>query len=312
MVLSMSAYLRNVIVLGPALAPPSPNIIRGVLKYGQIDGALLVPSLIDALCLDADALASLRSLKYIHYAGAPLSVNSGQLLAPYLHRLVPSIGSTEAGGYFTKVSRDATLADFDYVAFQPHVGAIFEPRVDNLHELVFVRKPECEATGMQPIFMVYPEKDRHETNDLWIEHPQKKGLWKIVGRLDDYVYLAHGEGLHASTLEPEIERHEMVKAALVGGHGKPKPVLLVELISEAQDRVEGDETEREALLESLEPFLSKFNAQCHQAVWLDRKLVVIVKKEKPLVRTAKGSVARVQSLKLYENEIEEVYRKAGL
>lgn len=312
MVLSMSAYLRTVVALGPALAPPSPDIIKGVLKYGGVDGALLVPSLIDALCLDPDALASLRSLKYIHYAGAPISVNSGQLLAPYLHRLVPSIGSTEAGGYFTKVRSDATPADFDYVAFQPHVGATFEPRIDKLHELVFVRKPEYEATGMQQIFMVYPEKKWHETNDLWVEHPDKKGLWKIVGRKDDYVYLAHGEGLHASTLEPEIERHEMVKAALIGGHGKPKPVLLVELIPEAQGRVEEDETERAALVESLEPFLDRVNVQCHEAVRLERALVVVASKEKPMVRTVKGSVGRVETLKLYENEIEEVYREVGL
>lgn len=48
---------------------------------------------------------------------------------------------------------------------------------------------------------------------VWIERPDRKGHWKSVGRKDDYVCFAHGEGLQASTLEPEIERYELVKSA---------------------------------------------------------------------------------------------------
>lgn len=96
---------------------------------------------------------------------------------------------------------------------------------------------------MQQIFLLYPELDRFETNDLWIEHPTRKGLWRIVGRIDDYVCLAHGDSLYASTLEKEIEQHELVKAALIGGHGRPKPMVLLELLSETQ----GERTHEELL-----------------------------------------------------------------
>lgn len=216
-------------MLRSAVRALSPEEIKEVLKHGHVDGALLSPALVDGLCRDHVGLSALRSLQYIHYVGAPLSVNSGELLSEHVY-IVSSIGSTEVGGYFVKVHNDKK--DWDYVEFQPHAGVEFELCFDKLHELVFVRRPECEP--MQQIFQVYPDRDRHLTNDLWVEHSKHKGQWKIVGRTDDYVYLAHGEGLHASTLEREVERHPAVQAALIGGHARSKPVMLIELIPNAE------------------------------------------------------------------------------
>lgn len=249
--------------------------------------------------MNSSGLSALRSLDYVQYCGAPLGASIGAQLALYV-RLAPSIGSTEAGPYIIELHNSKT--DWDYITFQPHAGAEFERWPGNLHELVFVRRPEYAF--MQSIFLQYPDKSRFETNDLWIEHPERKGLWKIVGRKDDYVCFAHGEGLHASTLEPEIERHAHVKSALIGGHGRPKPVLLIELISSAQAKVETD-PERKTLPRSLEPFLEKVNAQCHPSVQLPPQLVIFA--NMPFKRTIKDSVARVQTLQLYKDEIESTF-----
>ena len=301
MITSMSAFIRTVVVLGPSTLPPTPDVVRDIIKYGHPNGALLPPALIDQLCLDPSGLSALRSLDYIHYCGAPLGISTGAQLIPYV-RVSPSIGSTEAGGYFVELRESAK--DWEYISFQPFAGARFERRLDNLYELVFVRRPEYAA--MQQVFMAHPDESRYETNDLWVEHSERKGLWKIVGRTDDYVYLAHGEGLHASTLEPEIERDQLVKAALIGGHSRPKPVLLIELVPDAQTKAES-EAGRRALLESLQPYLDKVNAQCHPSVQLSQELIIFAKTNKPFERTAKGSVARVQSLQLYEDDIETTY-----
>ncbi|KAK3179111.1 hypothetical protein OEA41_001250 [Lepraria neglecta] len=295
------AFIRTVVVLGPSTLPPTPDIVRDIIKYGHPNGALLPPALIDQLCLDPSGLSALRSLDYIHYCGAPLGISTGAQLIPYV-RVSPSIGSTEAGGYFVELRESAK--DWEYISFQPFAGARFERRLDNLYELVFVRRPEYAA--MQQVFMAHPDESRYETNDLWVEHSERKGLWKIVGRTDDYVYLAHGEGLHASTLEPEIERDQLVKAALIGGHSRPKPVLLIELVPDAQTKAES-EAGRRALLESLQPYLDKVNAQCHPSVQLSQELIIFAKTNKPFERTAKGSVARAQSLQLYEDDIETIY-----
>ncbi|KAJ5718555.1 hypothetical protein N7488_004201 [Penicillium malachiteum] len=293
-ILSMTTLIHTEAVIGPA-GPPNPATIAQVIKYGCVEGALLPPVLIDALCLSPDGIEALKRLKYIHYAGAPLSVKSGELLAPHV-KLVPSIGSTECSGYFMVMHGKPDA--WDYLAFQEHAGAKFEQRTNDLHELVFIRDPSCE---MQMIFKTYPDRDRFETNDLWVEHPTEKGLWKIIGRSDDYVCFSHGDGIHASLLEPEITAHPHVKNVLIGGNGRPAPILLVEFVEDSENG------SRDTQLESLRPYVEKLNARCHQSVKVSLDKVIIASKQKPFLTTSKGSVARLQTLRLYNNEIDAVF-----
>ncbi|EDP49902.1 hypothetical protein KXW98_001891 [Aspergillus fumigatus] len=297
MVLSMPTYAHGTLVVGPP-APPSADTVVDIFKYGRVDSALLTPALIDEMCLNDRALSALRSLKLVSYGGAPLSRKSGDLLAPHV-QLVPAIGSTEAGGYFTKFRRDDK--DWDYLEFQKQSGAVFEPRSGALHELVFVRVPECR---MQQIFLLYPDQDRFETKDLWVEHPTRKGLWKIVGRVDDYIPLSHADGLYAASLEREIEQHPKVKAALIGGHGRPLPVLLVELHDETEV---ASAAGRQAMFESLQPYLDKVNENCHECVKLSFERLIVASRDRPFIRTIKGSVARIPSLELYKEEIAALF-----
>ncbi|EGE85548.2 AMP-binding enzyme [Blastomyces dermatitidis ATCC 18188] len=184
------------------------------------------------------------------------------------------------------------------VSFQRDIGAEFHHRMKGIHELVFVRWPEFR---LQPIFQLYPNLQTFETNDLFIEHPEHKGLWKIIGRKDDYVYLVHGDGIHAALLEEEIVAHPSVKAAVIGGFGRPVPVLLVELVPAA----EADDVD--ALKRSLEPYIEKANVHCHDVVKLSSERLIVAKKEKPFVTTLKGNALRLQTLELYEEEIPALF-----
>jgi acyl-CoA synthetase (AMP-forming)/AMP-acid ligase II len=297
MVLSITTYAHGTLVIGPP-TPPSADTVVDIFKHGRVDSALLTPALIDEMCLNNRALSALRNLRMVSYGGAPLSRKSGDLLAPYV-QLVPAIGSTEVGGYFTKFRRDDK--DWDYIEFQKHAGAVFEPRSGDLHELVFVRAPECK---MQQIFLLYPDLDRFETKDLWVEHPTRKGLWKIVGRMDDYLPLSHGDGLYAASLEPEIEQHPKVKAALIGGHGRPLPVLLVELHDETEV---ASDAGHKAMIKSLQPYIDKVNEHCHDCVKLSPERLIFASGDKPFIRTVKGSVARMPSLELYKEQISALF-----
>lgn len=291
MTLAMTSFFHMTAVIGPS-RNASPQIISNVLNYGEVDGATFAPALIDALCLSDTGLQALRNLKYVHYAGAPLSEKSAKLLIPHV-KIVPCVGCTEAGGYFTAI-HDKPDA-WDYISFQKNAGAVFEKQKGDLHELVLVRDPNC---AMQQIFSVYPDLDRFETKELWVEHPNHKGLWKIVGRRDDYVCFTHGEGLYASVLEPEITAHPNIKNALIGGQGKSAPVLLVEPI---------ESTDRKALIEELRPYVEKINSRCHESVQLSLERIIIASKDKPFITTSKDSVARLQTLRLYEDEIAALF-----
>lgn len=294
-VLSMPASLNTVAVIGPSRFP-SPEDMVQILDKGETDGILVPPAIIDAMCRMPSGLNALRRLKYVSYAGAPLSAKSADLLTPYT-RVAPSIGSTEGGGYFTKIAPNKDVP-YDYVAFHDLAGAVFEHRYNDLHELVFVRQAD---PSIQQIFLVYPDRDRYETKDLWMEHPTQKGYWKIVGRTDDYVYLSHRDGLHASLLEPEIEAHPAVRAALIGGYGRPAPVLIVQLYKEYES------SERGEMVDSLRPYIDNVNLRCHDCVKLSPGRVIFATKEKPFVQTVKGSVARGSTLAVYEDEIEGLF-----
>ncbi|KAJ6006877.1 hypothetical protein N7451_004821 [Penicillium sp. IBT 35674x] len=114
MTLSMTTFVHMTAVIGLA-GSPSPDGITEVLRHGHVEGALLPPVLIDALCLVPKSLQALRDLESIQQAGAPLSAKSTELIIPHA-QVVPCVGSTEASGYFTIIHGKPDT--WDYLAFQ--------------------------------------------------------------------------------------------------------------------------------------------------------------------------------------------------
>ncbi|RAH51134.1 acetyl-CoA synthetase-like protein [Aspergillus brunneoviolaceus CBS 621.78] len=281
LIIATTSYVNMTAVLGPSTAL-TPATVISVFQNTHIDGTLLPPALIDGLCLSEAGLAALRSLSFLMYTGAPLAAKSAALLTPYIPVVINGVGTTEAGGYFATHHEHRDDADaYLWLSFAQQKGAMFEPLIaDGLHELVFT----------------YPHLTRFETHDLWRPHPVHRDLWQIVGRTDDYVPLSHSNGLHASSLEPEITAHPAVKAALIGGHGRAKPVLPVQLVEEM--------AASEFEVESLRPYVEKVNARVHECVRLGMGRVFVASEEKPFLYIEKQSVARMQSLGLYEAEIE--------
>ena len=89
MTLLITALIHTVIILGPAVAP-TPNVLKDIIKSGNVEGAILVPSMINGLCRDSAGLLTLQSLKYIHHVRVPLGTQTGERLTLHV-RLIPSI-----------------------------------------------------------------------------------------------------------------------------------------------------------------------------------------------------------------------------
>ena len=306
LVLSFAPFCGVIPVLLPAHATATPAVVKAIMKGTRIDGAMLVPMLIDLLVADPEAFDLLKGLKSIHYTGAPLSVTAGKALSPHV-QIMCAIGSTDVGAYYTELVSGRGSEDWDYVRFHPHAGLVLEHRTDGMHELVFVRNPDC---AMQQVFSMHPELDRFETKDLMIEHPVRKGTWKIVGRMDDYVFVLNGDGLYVSPLEMVVEEHPGVRSALIGGQGRPVPVLLVEVVEGWKAQVETEEG-RKAFVLSLREYIERINGRVHEMVKLDPDVVIVGRADRPFPRTVKDTVLRLGALKLYEKEIDEVYRRCG-
>ena len=116
---------------------------------------------------------------------------------------------------------------------------------------------------------------------------------------------SHGENLYVADIETEIATsHPAISAAQVGGQGRSKPYLLVEWSTDSESLSDAQK------LHILQPVLARVNERCSDLVKLSRDLILFTHAEKPLMRTLKGSVSRLQSEKLYMMEIEQLYRSS--
>lgn len=296
--LQWTVFLNTVLVIGPP-GPTTAATVTQTLEFGDVAGAVLPPLLIEDLCRDSKGLGLLRRLDYVYFAGAPLSRPVAEQLLGYT-KVHPAMGSTEAGVHFIQIRNDD---DWEYYCYRPSMGAEMEQRTGELYELVFHRKPELER--WQQLFQMYPTRDQFPTQDLWTKHPSKPNLWRYAGRADDMVKLSHGESLYAAHLEADIQKHPEVRTALIGGEGRPRPFLIIELFSSPKM----SESERESKLDNIWPHIEKINERCNEYVKLSRSRVVFTNPAKDLSRTAKGTISRPASIALYSSEIDVLYDK---
>lgn len=133
LVLQMTVFLSTVMVMGPAsVLPPTADTIVQMIRHGAVQSSLMPPSLIEDLCADPSSLELIRKqVKYIDFAGAPLPKRVGDLLAPNL-RLMPGIGSSEAGPYWPRARNDDPnpAEDWKGYSFRPTMGIFFEQRTE--------------------------------------------------------------------------------------------------------------------------------------------------------------------------------------
>ena len=169
--------------------------------------------------------------------------------------------------------------------------------------MVLVRRPETEY--LQAIFVTFPEAAEWGTKDLYSKHPTKPHHWLYEGRADDIIIFSNGEKLNPLSLEQSIEAHPEVQNAIVIGIGRFQAGLLL-------DPVKGilDKDGQSQLFERIWPWIEEANGNTVAHGRINKNLVFFAKPEKPLLRTAKGSVRKKLSLGLYSEEIDELYKVA--
>ena len=298
-VLQMPVLLGTVVVVGPADQPATPKLLDQIMNFGKVSGVILPPSLLEDICRDPKMLEQVRKLKYVHYAGASLKKSTGDLISRHV-KLISALGSTEAGPYFVEYHGDS---EWSYHQFCPSIGLTFEPRTEDLYEAVFCKKDGLER--WQQIFAVYPHLDRFPTNDLMTRHPTKPDRWAVVGRGDDLITLSHGNSLPASGLETIITSHPDIRAAIIGGNGRARPFLILDVL---RDQIPANIGRQDAdAIEHIWPVLEKANLSCIEIVKLTRELTILASRSKPIVLTAKGTMMRQATIDLYKDEINSVY-----
>jgi acyl-coenzyme A synthetase/AMP-(fatty) acid ligase len=319
-------YWQYVAVLGPASVRPNVDTAAAVLKKGRCTAMMSPPYLTAEImqsaergdCAGKEALAALVRLNWLATASAPLSKTVGDALVKKGVKLLTQWAMSETA---IPLLQPLCTEQWDYISPHPANGIVFEPHDDGdgrshsahpdpgatpgpgtLYEAVWYRDPE--RSWCQQVFHIYPNLERFPTKDLFEIHPNKPGLWKYAGRVDDQITLTTWPSIHLRTtrLEWQMKEYRGVRDALVGGDGREGAFALVEVdVKTGMDIGIRREEMAWRAVEAANRLIVQSEAK------IERTRVLVVDDEKAFVKTWKGSVDRRRTFELYMDDIDGLY-----
>jgi thioester reductase-like protein len=180
------------------------------------------------------------------------------------------------------------------------IGIDWRPVGENVYEQVIVRKDK--HPGIQACFYTFPDVDEYSTKDLYSPHPTLLDHWTYVGRADDIIVFSTGEKLNPLTIEGAVMGQLGVSCAQVVGSAHFHAALLIEPIQHPSS-----EEEKQKFLDGLWPAIEKVNAETVAHGRISRDYVFLSDPNRPFPRAGKGTVQRSLVVKLYADDIEQIF-----
>jgi len=280
-------------VLGPADKPSTGQTAAEVMRRFDLKALFCPPNIYEQLLQEPDAIERAKKLKFLMYAGGPLTTATGTALSKVTD-VCGFYGSTETSPVQALVP---LREDWDTLEFHPLYGADFQPSDDDAYELVLHHDPKLE--GVRGLDCNFRDIEEWRTKDLFRPHATKPNLWRFHGRTDDIIVLSNGEKLNPVPSEAIINSHPLVSAALIVGQGHFQAALLVEPVKTARSSSE--------LIDELWPTIEKANAQAQSHGRIIRSMIAIAGPSKPFERAGKGTVVRRLTAEKFAGEIEALY-----
>ncbi|MDI1492470.1 MAG: putative secondary metabolism biosynthetic enzyme [Ramalina farinacea] len=284
-------YTHTIPVFGPPLRPPSGALVADILKQQNVRGCILPPAVAEQLLHEPDGLDCFKQLDVFCYAGGPLSQATGDSISS-VTSVCQFYGGTEIGQVRQLVPQGG---DWPYMEFHPNAKIELCPSDDDAYEMIIF--PD---EGFCALNHNFPDVKEWQTKDLFKRHPTKENLWRFHGRKDDIIVLSSGEKLYPVLMEKQLEGLQNVSGALITGHGRFQPALLLE-VKEAEGR---DDV---AILDEMWPAIESANKNMPGHGRVTRQMILLAKEDKPFVRAGKGTIVRKLTEKAYAEEVESLY-----
>ena len=284
-------------IVGPPMTFPTPSLVNRIIRLGHCGGAVLPPSIIEAMAGNPEMLEGFGRLKKLVWGGAPFSSIERANAVRSRVEINAAFGSTETGP-LPLVYRDQD--DFEWMEFSEMVGASFRHHSNDLYELVIVKKPEI--SHVQFFFLNNPGASEYRTKDLMSEHPTRKGLWKYRGRTDEIVVLSNADNIDPGVMENVIDEDALITGSVLTGNGRPGAAWLLEV-----KQPPATEEEKEQLIDKIWPSVEKANRVCIITAQVPRSRIVFASADKPLKRSEKGTVHRPSAVEAYRDELAALY-----
>ena len=299
--LNAAIYHDFVGVIMPQIMRYDVDIVSAVHEHANIQISFLNPGMIVQITQNDRLLESLRKIETVSFAGGSLPKQAGDIVSRYV-ALKPIFGSTECSSL--PVCPPPSPSEWEFYRFSPFLNGEFRHFDQDYYELVIVRSQALSI--FQAVFYTLDEdaKEFH-TRDLFQAHPTRAGMWKHCGRRDDVLVFTDGRKLNPVQMEAAIESHPLVDAAIICGHGRNRPSLLVQPIS--HDLIATAE-KRSHYIDQIWPMVEEAVRNAPRSGSLSKDMTMLAQADKPMIRAGlKITVQRIKTNSLYEKEINELY-----
>lgn len=169
---------------------------------------------------------------------------------------------------------------------------------DDAYEQIIVRR--AKEPGFLGFFYTFPDLKEYSTKDLYKPHSTIKDHWIYQGRCDNIIVFSNGEKLNPIDIETTMMNHPKIKGALVVGSGRFQPALILEPAEHPADE--------KKFLDSVWPLVVKANKQTVAHGQIGRQFLALSNPKKPFLRAGKGTIQRVGTMKMYNDEIDQIYK----
>ncbi|KJR88497.1 NRPS-like enzyme [Sporothrix schenckii 1099-18] len=298
----MPVFYACIVCTGPPDKPPSGALLSRAMQLlarqqKRIRAAWCPPAVIEQLADQPGGFAQIASLDWIMYTGGPLAPAVGDRIC-HVTNVCQLYGSTETGPHMSLIPLPH---NWSYFEWHPTYANDMEPMGDGTFEMV-VRKGDGSQDWIRHLRQAYPDVDVWRTRDLFVQSPHSDKLWRFVGRRDDVLVLSNGEKFNPVDMEGVVTGHPLVRGALIVGTARFQAALVVEpmtpLVVSERDFVD-----------ALWPTIEQANSVGPAHGRIFRSKVLVAAPDKPFVRAGKGTVIRGRTTKLFEHELDALYRE---
>ncbi|KAJ7141641.1 hypothetical protein C8R46DRAFT_968667 [Mycena filopes] len=284
-------------VTSPELLPisPTPDNMIDCARKTNCKAILTLPVALVAWFKSPETLEFLRSLNLVLFGGGSLPSPVGNALVKAGVNIRPIYAGTEFGGVSAIVPLKGDEGDWEWMRFTDGVTPRWIPQGDGVFECQLLTS-ETHQLSVENV----ADAKGYATSDLWVNYPEKKHLWKLIGRLDDVIVHSSGKKTMPTPIEEFVLSSPFVVASLVFGTDHEVPGILIQCIPALQVNLTDD-----AVMDKIWPIVAAANANSPGWSQIPKNKVIFTSADKPLPRAVvkPWMVARKAAGQLYATEI---------
>ncbi|KAF8890513.1 hypothetical protein CPB84DRAFT_1849102 [Gymnopilus junonius] len=288
--------------VGSALEPKSPAQIPTQQAHFEAAVATKSDVIFCAWSRKPEYVKWLSGISGVLFGGGPLNKRIGDYLTSEGVKVFTAYGLTEAG--LPNPLLPANIdKDWEYFSFAKNVTAEMVPQDTGLYELILVSNlydhPSVTNTKINGV-------DAYATSDLFIQHPQKPGYWKVYGRSDDQIMHSSGEKTNPGPLETILNQDPHIQSSVMFGRGQFQAGVVIEPKTEFKFDPD-DQAKLAEFRNVIWPTVQRMNEFAPQHSRLFKEMIMVSKPSKPFQYTVKNTPRRPFILNEYAEEIKALY-----